>query len=332
MRRHTGFILLFLMLAGLGLAIGGLTLRPSPKAWPHLPAAERPSQGLEMRFMGTSTLSVSDGTDLILIDGYFSRRGLFDLLLRPLSSNGPALDASLRQAKITAVSALVVAHSHFDHALDATPLAKRFKARLMGDATFAAIAASHPDYSGIEPLILGQGVEVGAFTLTPYATPHAPGDIAKGATSHRFVHPARAHRWPMGETYSFVIQHGPCRMLIVPSAGPVGDRLKDTKADVVFLGIGQLSHQGQAGTEAYWRDTVRASGAQLVIPIHWDDFTRPLSKPLKPMPYALDRFDTTMTRLSHLAQRDQVALRLPNAFGPIDVEGLPAGACSLALH
>ena len=36
----------------------------------------------------------------------------------------------------------------------------------------------------------------------------------------------------------------------------------------------------------YWTETVRAVGARRVVLIHWDDFFRPLSKPLRALPYA----------------------------------------------
>ena len=52
-----------------------------------------------------------------------------------------------------------------------------------------------------------------------------------------------------------------------------------------------------------------------------------LDEPLKPFPYAIDRFDQTMKQLTALAG-DQIALRLPRAFEPMDWSGLPAGGCA----
>ena len=45
-----------------------------------------------------------------------------------------------------------------------------------------------------------------------------------------------------------------------------------------------------------------AVGAKLVIPIHWDDFSRSLDRPLVPMPRLMDDLAVTMDRLkAHLA-------------------------------
>lgn len=130
----------------------------------------------------------------------------------------------------------------------------------------------------------------------------------------------------MGEAYSWLIEHDQCRILIVPSAGEIGSAFTGVKADTVLLGIGQLAKRGPSGLETYWRGTVTATGAGLVIPIHWDDFTRPLSQPLKPLPYGIDRFDQTMQDLTRLAQRDQVTLGLAPVFSALDL-GRYSPAC-----
>jgi L-ascorbate metabolism protein UlaG (beta-lactamase superfamily) len=88
----------------------------------------------------------------------------------------------------------------------------------------------------------------------------------------------------------------------------------------VFLGIGTLGKQDEAFASNYWREAVEQTGAKLVIPIHWDDFMRPLDQPFRPLPRLLDNFDNGMGMLLPLAARDGVKLRLPEAFAPIDLD------------
>jgi hypothetical protein len=51
-----------------------------------------------------------------------------------------------------------------------------------------------------------------------------------------------------------------------------------------------------------------------VVLIHWDDFFRPLSKPLRALPYAGDDLDASIRVLGELAAKDGVALHFPTAF------------------
>ena len=316
-----------------GLALAGLvaafTLRPSTEAYPALAARIGPATPgqLTVRFLGTSTLTFDDGRDLVMIDGYLSRPGVVALLTQPLRPDQAAIARHLKRAEIRRVSALYVAHTHFDHALDSASLAKAYGAALHGTETMAAIAVAEGVEAPVQRLKSGQSSTVGAFKVTPYSTPHSPGDVAAGATAADFRIPARARAYPEGGAHSFLIEHGTCRILIVPSAGHPGDAFHGLRADVVMLGVGNLSRQGPEAIAAYWRDTVGATGARLVVPIHWDDFSRSLDQPLRPFPYAVDRFDQTMKQLTALAG-DQVVLRLPRAFDAMDWSALPAGGCA----
>ena len=63
----------------------------------------------------------------------------------------------------------------------------------------------------------------------------------------------------------------------------------------------------------YWTETVRAVGARTVVGIHWDDFFRPLSKPLRALPGAGDDLDNSPRVLGELARADGVRLLLPTS-------------------
>lgn len=62
---------------------------------------------------------------------------------------------------------------------------------------------------------------------------------------------------------------------------------------------------------------MRAVGARRVVLIHWD-FFRPLTEPLRALPYAGDDLDATMRALGRLAESDGVALHLPTLWQPVD--------------
>jgi L-ascorbate metabolism protein UlaG (beta-lactamase superfamily) len=121
-----------------------------------------------------------------------------------------------------------------------------------------------------------------------------------GEITSPLIPPARAGAYRLGEAYSVVIRHDDRTIVVVGSAGFLPGALKDVKADVVYLSVAILGKQSAAYRDSLWSEVVVATGAKRVIAIHWDDFTRPLSKPLRPMPRLSDNFDETMRfLLSH---------------------------------
>jgi L-ascorbate metabolism protein UlaG (beta-lactamase superfamily) len=171
----------------------------------------------------------------------------------------------------------------------------------------------------------GDRLHLGRFTVAIFGTPHSPRMHFPGTIDAPLRSPARASSYREGGNFSFLIEHGTTRILVVPSANYVAGRLRDVRADVVFLSIGMLGKQSCAFATEYWNETVRSSRARLVIPIHWDDFTRPLSRPLVPMRRGVDDFDRAMRIILSLAQRDGVTVRLPQPFIPIDMTQRAAG-------
>ena len=87
---------------------------------------------------------------------------------------------------------------------------------------------------------------------------------------------------------------------------------------MAYLGVGQLGLQPADYLVEYWSQTVRTVGARRVVLIHWDDFFRPLDKPLRALPFAADDLDATMAVLTRLAERDGVALHLPTLWQRAD--------------
>jgi L-ascorbate metabolism protein UlaG (beta-lactamase superfamily) len=130
------------------------------------------------------------------------------------------------------------------------------------------------------------------------------------------VPPVRASAYRCGEAWSTLIHHLPTgkRLLIQGSAGFVAGALAGQRADAAYLSIGQLGLQPRSYLLDYWSETVQAVGARRVIVIHWDDFFRPLSKPLRALPYAGDDLDVSMRILDELAARDGVVLQMPTVW------------------
>ena len=130
----------------------------------------------------------------------------------------------------------------------------------------------------------------------------------------------KASAYRCGETWSTLVDHRPSgrHLLIQGSAGFVAGALAGRRAEVAYLGVGQLGIQPERYIRHYWNETVRAVRARQVVLIHWDDFFRPLTKPMRALPYVGDDLDVTMRVLTALAERDDVSVHLPTLWQRAD--------------
>jgi L-ascorbate metabolism protein UlaG (beta-lactamase superfamily) len=283
--------------------------------------------GLRAQFFGVSTVLISDGQTSLMVDGFFSRPGLLRLLLGRIEPDEKRIDAALCQGHVSKLDAVLVAHSHFDHALDSASVARKTEALLVGSKPVTDNARGK-GLAGNRLRTIGevdQPLQLGEFQVSFFESPHSPpppGIIPK--LLQRLAQQA-GDIASDEKNYVFLLQHPRGNILIVPSANYHSELFKDkdVQADVVFLSIGTLGKLSDGFICNYWNKMVRTTGAKLVIPIHWDNSVHPLNKnkPLKPSPYLFDDMGRAMSRLQDLAQA--VEIQLMPVFDPV---ALPASA------
>ncbi|WP_301123199.1 MBL fold metallo-hydrolase [Mycolicibacterium fortuitum] len=280
-----------------------------------------PQSSLSVTWAGVSTLLVDDGTSAVLTDGFFSRPALPTVVLRKLAPSLPRIEGCLARLGVDKLEAVLPVHSHFDHAMDSAVVAERTGARLVGGTSTAQVGIG----GGLDPertvtVTPGEAVSLGAYDVTLFESEHCPPDRFPGIITEPVVPPVKVAAYKCGEAWSTLVHHRPSdrRLLIVGSAGAVPGALAGQRAEVVYLGIGQLGLQSEQYFESYWAETVRTVEARRVVLIHWDDFFRPLHKPLRALPFAGDDLDVSMRLLSRLAERDGVDLHLPTVWQPAD--------------
>lgn len=285
------------------------------------PAAPPPPAGageLRVTWAGVSTLLLDDGETALLTDGFFSRPGLLRCLTR-IAPDEPVVRACLDRLGVRGAAAVVCAHSHYDHALDAPLVCRLTGARLVGSASTANIGRG----GGLpeERLVVaaaGEPLEFGAFTVTLVESPHSPGDRFPGTVDRPLVPPARPRAWATGTSYAIHVRHRGRRLLVHASANHRPGVLAGMAAETVYLGVGALGRQSAGFRAVYWDEVVAATGARRVVPVHWDDFLRPLSRPLVPLPRLADDFAASMRFLLDRAAATGVELALPVPWRPTD--------------
>lgn len=269
---------------------------------------------LTVTWAGVTTLLVDDGRSAVLTDGFFSRPGLLTVGLRKLAPSRPRIDGCLARLGVQRLDAVLPVHTHLDHAMDSAVVAERTGAKLVGGTSAAQLGrgAGLPD-NQLVVVTPGEPMSLGAFDVTLVVGNHCPPDRFPGTITAPPVPPVRASAYRCGEAWSTLIHHRPTdrHLLVVGSAGFVPGALRGRRADVVYLGVGQLGLQPESYIRAYWDETVRAVGARRVVLVHWDDFFGPLREPVRALPYAGDDLDASMRVLTGLATEDGVALHLP---------------------
>ena len=267
--------------------------------------------------MGVSTLLLDDGSSALMTDGYFSRPGLVRVAAGKVSSSAARVDGCLARAKVSRLEAVVPVHTHFDHVLDSALVADRTGALLVGGESAANVGRGYglPE-NRLVVALSGEPIELGAYEITLVVSHHCPPDRFPGVINEPLTPPVKVSAYRCGEAWSTLIQHRPSgrRLLIQGSSGYVKGALDDYRAEVAYLGVGQLGLQPRSYLVDYWTETVRAVGARRVILIHWDDFFRPLSKPLRALPYAGDDLDVSIRILDGLATQDGVTLQMPTVW------------------
>jgi L-ascorbate metabolism protein UlaG (beta-lactamase superfamily) len=276
-----------------------------------------PQSPLTVTWLGVATLLVNDGNSALMTDGFFSRPSLLTVGLGSISPSPQRITGCLERAQVSRLEAVIPVHTHYDHALDSAVVVERTSARLVGGESAANVGRGHGlSEDRIVVARSGEMMSFGAYEVTLIESQHCPPDRYPGNISKPVAPPVKVSAYRCGEAWSAFVHHRPTgrRLLIQGSAGFVPGALAGHRADVVYLGVGQLGVRPQGYIVDYWTETVRAVGAHRVVLIHWDDFFRPLTEPLKALPYAGDDLDASMSVLSRLAADDGIALHLPTVW------------------
>lgn len=309
--------------------------RPSLDAieWPAPAiASAATSDSVTVTWLGVTTLLFDDGETQILIDGFFSRPTLADILLRRRVNNDAAIiDYAMNEFRMRRLAAIIPVHSHFDHAMDVGAIANRSSASILGSESTAQIArgAGVPE-DQITVVEQEASFEFGNFRVTLRPAGHAPigwrGAVPlDGEIEAPLKMPQPITAWRMGGAYTVIIEHPQGTALVQGSAAYKKYELQDIAADVVFLGVAQLGALGRDYAELYWQHTVTATGSHSVYPIHFDDYTQPFGVVALP-PKIIDNFDTTATWLNEFRRRwdGDASLFMPEFGKPIAIFSQPA--------
>jgi len=289
------------------------------------PIKEQTSQKIKATFLGTSSVLISDGQTTLLTDGFISRPGLSKLLLSKIEPNKEKIKSVLTKLNVEKIDAIMTLHSHHDHALDSAFIAQTTQAVLIGSPSSANIArGSGLNETKIKVVKHKKSFKFGQFrvTMIPFKHTVMPSFlrylVGMGESIEKpLMLPSYFVNFKEGGTYSLYIEHPLGNIFINGSSGFVNNQLEGYNADVVFLGIARLGKNSILFQEEYFNEVVKKLKAKRVIPIHWDDFTKDIDKPMIPMNRLFDDFAKSMDFLIKQTEQNSIKLELLNIFDEI---------------
>ncbi|WP_411079426.1 MBL fold metallo-hydrolase [Streptomyces sp. cmx-18-6] len=269
-----------------GAAIGAAAPLLSTPAAAAAETATRPSRktgSVSFRWLGTSGWRIDAAGRTVLFDPYITRfgTGLFDGGgFKP----GTRLrsDPDLVRKHVGRPEIVLVSHSHWDHIADVPHIAKSTGARVVGtETTFHLLVAFGVDPAQISVVKGGEVLDFNGITVQVVSSLHsrnerrsyfAPGTLnAPPATPPRTISDL-----PEGDTLAFQVTAGDGPAAFLMGASDFSEQaVQGLSPDLAMIAV--------PSTTATFRYVPRLLHALdrpgVVVPVHWDNFERPLSEP-----------------------------------------------------
>lgn len=225
---------------------------------------------VRFRWLGVAGLEfVADGATL-LIDPFVTRPPLRRVLFGQAEP-----DAALVARHMPRADAVLVTHPHWDHLMDVPEVVRRTGAAAYGSPnTCKLLRALGIAHERVRQIGAGDRLALGTFTVEVLPAEHLRilgRPVLAAAVPETVQAPLRLRDYRMDSDFSFLIEADGLRLLDWSSATAE----KAPRADVLFVkpfGAERVSYV----------ELLRAVRPRVVVPIHWDDFFRPLFRPLRP--------------------------------------------------
>ena len=231
--------------------------------------------GLEATWLGVSGYRLTYEGVSLFIDPYVSRVPLRSLLLRRRALP----DESLIGRYLTApgeVAGVLVGHTHFDHAVDAPALARRFGAKAYGSASLAHLMRLHGLGELAVEVVPHQAYEIGPFLVRFVPSRHSKLILGRrvpmdGELTCDHLHGLAPTAYKCGDVWGIQIEVAGTRLYHQGSADLDDEELRDEAVDVFLAGVA-----GRSVTPRYWERILPRLDPRLIVPTHYDDFFAPL--------------------------------------------------------
>jgi L-ascorbate metabolism protein UlaG (beta-lactamase superfamily) len=234
---------------------------------------------VRVRWLGTAGFALTFAGTTVLLDPYLTRASLLACLRGPLQP-----DETLLAEHLPVADAIVLGHTHFDHALDTPSIAKRTGATVFGSRSAATLCrlAQVPatQVVDVESRLshehAGYEAEVGPFRLRFLPSAHSELLLGRvpfpGEIDDCDAIPMRTEAYACGAVFSVEIRVAGKTIYHLGSANLVERNIRTPQVDLLLLCVA-----GWTKTSRFCERVMRSLSPGTVLLSHWDDFTQPLA-------------------------------------------------------
>lgn len=237
---------------------------------------------MKVTYFGTAMLLFDDGESQLLFDCHTTRPSLVRTFAGKLKTDTAAADRIMAAYGMDRGTALFVSHTHYDHVMDMPCYAKKTACEVYGSASCLNVAAGGGvDMRRVHVFEDGGVYEAGKFRVRVMASRHSKprffnNDLGK-TIDRPLAQPAGMRAYKEGGSYDFLVVHEGRNYLIRPSYNFIPGSLDGVSADVLFLGTTSLYRDSEERRRMFFEETIGKTRPKTVVPLHWDNFFKPLS-------------------------------------------------------
>jgi L-ascorbate metabolism protein UlaG (beta-lactamase superfamily) len=263
--------------------VGSVYLRHVPYEIPAewlapAPPQEPPQGGLTVRWVGVSGFVVSDGQTTLVLDPAVTRPQVTELISGSLGPDQALVDHYFPGP----VDYVLVNHAHYDHAIDAPPLALDKGATVVGSLSTVNLCRSRgvPEEQLIE-VQGGERLTLGTFTVDVGAVEHSP--VLGQRQPMPGVIPADAgdlcfYDYTQDGCRIYRLEGGGATVWFHPTSMYTEGELGGKTAETLIMGVSGAEITPQT------MHILREAKPRRIVPTHYDNFFQPLAKGMALLP------------------------------------------------